>query len=305
MSLRRMSRPRVFEYIEAIAQTGSIRSAAETLNVASSAVNRMVMDYERELGALIFERHARGVRLTTAGEYLLAHIHESGREFEGLRSRIDGLRNVERGKVTIAAVEAGSGFLTRELGRFHMRHRLIAFDLRMMGSTSVIAAVEQEQVDFGLALDPRPSRQISVVATVRYGLHAFISSDHPLASRDELKISDCVGYPLALGDSTSGGRTVIEQRFEAMNMECRPFLTSNAFAVMIEMARHTDAICFQFMSEREEFAVEGLTAIPVVDSRLRPIDLGIIINARRALPTAAAILVDDLAKALKGHPATG
>ena len=59
------------------------------------------------------------------------------------------------------------------------------------------------------------------------------------------------------------------------------------------------------MSEREEFAVEGLTAIPVVDSRLRPIDLGIIVNARRALPTAAAILVDDLAKALKGRPAAG
>jgi DNA-binding transcriptional LysR family regulator len=298
-----MSRPRVFEYIEAIAQTRSIRRAAESLNVASSAVNRMVMDYERELGTPLFERHARGVRLTTAGEYLLAHIHTTSREFEGLRSRIDALRSVERGKVAIAAVEAASAFLTRELGRFHMDHRLIAFDLRMMGSTSVVAAVEQDQVDFGVALDARSSRQVSVVASKRYGFHAFIANTHPLAHREQLKISDCIGYPLALGDSTSGGRTVIEQTFEAMNLECRPFLTSNSFVVMIEMARHTDAICFQFLPENEVVMAEGVRAIPVIDNRLRPIDLGIVISARRALPTAAAILVDDLAKVLKGQPA--
>ena len=297
-----MSRPRVFEYIEAIAQTRSIRRAAESLNVASSAVNRMVMDYERELGTPLFERHARGVRLTTAGEYLIAHIHTTSREFEGLRSRIDALRSVERGKVAIAAVEAASGFLTRELGRFHMDHRLIAFDLRMMGSASVMTAVEQDQVDFGVALDARSSRQVSVVASARYGFHAFISSTHPLAERGQLKISDCIGYPLALGDSTSGGRTVIEQTFETMNLECRPFLTSNSFAVMIEMARHTDAICFQFLPEKDVVAIEGLRAVPVIDNRLRPIDLSIVISARRALPTAAAILVDELAKILKGQP---
>jgi DNA-binding transcriptional LysR family regulator len=294
MSLRRMSRPRVFEYIEAIAQARSIRRAAETLNVASSAVNRMVVDYERELGTPLFERHARGVRLTTAGEYLLGHIHKTSRDFEGLRSRIDALRSVERGKVTIAAVEAAAPFLTRELGRFHMDHRLIAYDLRMMGSASVVAAVEQDQADFGVALDARPSRQISVVASTRYGFHAFVGSDHPLANRDQLKISDCLGYPLALGDSTSGGRTVIEQTFEALNLECRPFLTSNSFAVMIEMARHTDSICFQFLPERMVFAV---------DNRLRPIDLGLIISARRALPTAAAILMDDLTERLKEQSA--
>jgi hypothetical protein len=72
---------------------------------------------------------------------------------------------------------------------------------------------------------------------------------------------------------------------------------------MIEMARHSDAICFQFMPEREVFAVEGLCAIPVIDNRLRPIDLGLVISARRALPTAGAILVDDLTKVLKGRTA--
>jgi DNA-binding transcriptional LysR family regulator len=94
---------------------------------------------------------------------------------------------------------------------------------------------------------------------------------------------------------------VIEQTFEAMSLEARPFLTSNSFSVMIEMARHTDSICFQFLPERTVFAVEGLRAVPVIDKRLRPIDLGLVIKSGRAMPTAAALLVDDLARAMKAQ----
>ncbi len=64
--------PRLYVYLEAVARAGSIRKAAERLNVASTALNRMVLDAERDIGTPLFERLPRGVRLTAAGEVLIA-----------------------------------------------------------------------------------------------------------------------------------------------------------------------------------------------------------------------------------------
>ena len=58
---------RLLQYVDEVARAGSIRRAAERLNVTASAVNRRIMDLEEELDAELFERRPRGVRLTAAG----------------------------------------------------------------------------------------------------------------------------------------------------------------------------------------------------------------------------------------------
>ena len=60
--------------IEDVARVGSIRKAAEDLNITSSALNRRIQRFEEEFGSQIFERLPRGVRLNPAGELLMQHI---------------------------------------------------------------------------------------------------------------------------------------------------------------------------------------------------------------------------------------
>ncbi len=298
MKVTRMSRPRVFEYIEAVARLRSIRRAAEALNVASSAVNRMILDYERELGTPIFERLPRGVRPTTAGEYLLAHIHRSRMDLETVQSQIDALRGLGRGHVQIAAIEAATPFVAAQLGHFHMSHRLISYSVQVMGSPQVLSAVQQDQVELGLAINVKPTRQIAIAATQSYRLHAFVGVDHPLAQRESVRLNDCVGYPVAMGDNTMGGRPMLEAAFGALLLDCRPFLTSNSFDLMIAAGRYTDAITFQFLPGRNQFVREAVTAVPVDDPHMQPAELSLVVNPRRPLPVAGALLVDVLAKAM-------
>ena len=73
MSMRHL---RFLRYVDEVARAGSIRKAAEQLHVTASAVNRRVLDLEEELGAPLFERRARGVRLTAAGELFVRYIRE-------------------------------------------------------------------------------------------------------------------------------------------------------------------------------------------------------------------------------------
>ncbi|WP_246149300.1 LysR family transcriptional regulator [Nonomuraea turkmeniaca] len=50
-----------------VAETGSFTAAAESLGYTQSAVSRRVAALERDAGGPLFERRARGVRLTPAG----------------------------------------------------------------------------------------------------------------------------------------------------------------------------------------------------------------------------------------------
>jgi DNA-binding transcriptional LysR family regulator len=176
--------PRAFRYVEAVARRGSIRRAAESLNIASSAVNRMILELERALDAQLFERLPRGVRLTSAGEFLLLHIRRSHADFESAREQIDGLKGVQRGHVAIAAVEAAiEPFLGRTLAAFHLDHRRVSYQVRIAGSVEVANAVAQEQSDLGLTLNAPGSARLLALATAPYFLHAFVGTGHPLAHR--------------------------------------------------------------------------------------------------------------------------
>ena len=303
MAVVQLVQPRAFRYVEAVARHGSIRRAAESLNIASSAVNRMILELERALETRLFERLPRGVRLTSAGEYLLLHIRRSSADFDAARVQIDALKGVQRGSVAIAAVEAAiEPFLARAIAAFHLSHRLVSYQTRIAGSTEVANAVVQEQAELGLTLSAAGSARLATLATAPYFLHAFVGRDHPLARQRVLHLVDCIGYPVAMGDGTMGGRQRLERAFEQTQLDFRPFLVSNSIALMIGIGEHSDAICFQALPSPRRRAVGNCAAIPLADRPISQLELALIANKRRALSTAAATFAAELARIMRADP---
>ena len=107
----RLRPPRLLTYVDAVARHGSIRKAADALNVASSALNRQILDLELDLGSALFERLPRGVRLTAAGEVFLAYTRQAISELKAVESQVEQLRGLVRGQVGVAAVESVAGEL--------------------------------------------------------------------------------------------------------------------------------------------------------------------------------------------------
>jgi DNA-binding transcriptional LysR family regulator len=70
---------RVFE---AVTRTGSFRSAADDLGLTASAVSHAIRTLERDLGAVLFEREGRSVRLTAKGETLMRHVERAFGELQ-------------------------------------------------------------------------------------------------------------------------------------------------------------------------------------------------------------------------------
>src|ERR1700749_5175148 len=64
----------LLRYFDEVVRAGSIRGAAQKLNVASSAINRQVLRLEADLGVKLFERGARRLRLSAAGGRIIHHV---------------------------------------------------------------------------------------------------------------------------------------------------------------------------------------------------------------------------------------
>src|SRR5262245_28837188 len=118
-----MKHLRVLRYVDEVARVGSIRKAADQLNVTASAVNRRIMDLEEELDTPLFERRPRGVRLTAAGEVFVSYLREQNSDLERMKSQIEDLKGMRRGTVRVACSQAVAlDFLPRQIAEFRKRH---------------------------------------------------------------------------------------------------------------------------------------------------------------------------------------
>ncbi|MEL6264839.1 MAG: LysR family transcriptional regulator, partial [Pseudomonadota bacterium] len=97
---------RTFTMIEEVSRAGSIRKAAEDMNITSSALNRQIQRFEAEFGSPIFERLPRGVRLNTAGEMLVQHYRAMASDLARVQSQVADLTGARRGHVSIACSQA-------------------------------------------------------------------------------------------------------------------------------------------------------------------------------------------------------
>lgn len=68
-----------------LADTGSVRGAAERLVVTESAISSALSSLSGEIGVPLVDRHGRGVRLTAAGRRYAEYVHFPARADDGVR----------------------------------------------------------------------------------------------------------------------------------------------------------------------------------------------------------------------------
>lgn len=241
-----MNHLRFLRYVDEVARAGSVRQAAERLHVAPSAVIRRIQDLEHELGTAIFERLPRGMRLTAAGELFVAYIRQRNAELERTRSEIEELQGLRRGRVRIIASQALAPVcLPRVIAEFRGMHPLVEFQATIGDRILALNALRDFNSDLALVFNLEPEADVERLAEYEQRLMAMMHRSHPLASRPELRLRDCVDYPLALPSPDMGGRQLLERFLSRTSVRFRATLESNSFELLRGYLHHDQAISFQ------------------------------------------------------------
>lgn len=288
--------PRFLIYVDAVARHGSIRKAADALNIASSALNRHILDLEIDLGTALFERLSRGVRATSAGELFLAFARQSISGLKTVASQIEELRGLVRGQVNVAAAESVAGeLLPAEISKFQMSHPNVRFRIRIGTPDELTGDLIADQADLILTHEAPRKKEVAAVAVARQALCALVVTDHPLAARETLRLRDCLPFPLALADGTLAGRALIEQVLATASYKLEPRVVSNSVELMQAFAAMNRGVCFQFRKPGKSPISSGnMVALPLVDPPLMQAKLTLAIRRDRVLPVAAAAFVEQL-----------
>lgn len=241
-----MNHLRFLNYLDEVARAGSFRQAAEKLHIAPSAVIRRIQDLEEELGTPLFERLPRGVRLNAAGELFVAYIRSRSAQLDQVRSEIEDLQGLRRGQLKLVASQAlAPAFLPKTIAGFRGQHPLVQVQARIGDHLQAVQALRDFETDLALVFNLDSEPDIERLGEFEQKLLATMHRDHPLAQKAELKIRDCMDYPLVLPGREIGGRQLLDRFLTRSSVKLRPVVESNSFEFMRGYLYHEQAITFQ------------------------------------------------------------
>ena len=277
-------------YVDAVARAGSIRKAAETLSITSTALNRRILDMEADLGVPIFERLPRGVRLSAAGEILIHHIRGQLGDMERVKSQIADLSGERRGHIAIACSQALLPyFLPEQVSTYRKAHPAVTFSVFVRDRAAAEQALVDMSADLAVVFEPVRLWEFQILLTVRQPVHAVMTAGHPLAKKKTLRLRDCLAYPLAMPTAPYGVRHLMEAAVRRTSLMLHPVVESDSFEFLRYHARAENIVAFQIpigVPTRQE--EPGMVSRPI-DARDVPPGLLYVGQLRgRTLPVAAA-----------------
>jgi DNA-binding transcriptional LysR family regulator len=302
-----MKHLRILDYVDEVARAKSIRKAAEILNVTASAVNRRIADLEIELGAPLFERLPRGVRLTSAGEVFVNYLRKQNGEVERMKSHIEDLKGLRRGTIRLACSQAlALEFLPKAIADFRKTHPLVEFDVKVVDHEYAMTALANFEVDLVMVFRPPYMANFHPLITLEQRLVALMAKTHPLAQKRKLRLRDCAPYPVALADRSLGGRQLLEDAFTRSGVQFKVGAESNSFEMLRGLVIHAGLISFQIrIGTLAEGNKLGMVSREIDD---RDVPSGNLVFGRlrdRNLPVATAVFAERVIASLKTMAAAG
>jgi DNA-binding transcriptional LysR family regulator len=207
---------RTLECVVAIHDGGSIRAAAETVNVAPSAISRRLSALEAEIGARLFERFSTGLRATPVAEALVRYARERRHLSDLLATEIDLLRGGGWSRIPGRWRGLSGGVVAQAIRPFHAQHPGVQVVIETGSTSEVMQAIEENRVDVGLAYNAPSNKAIDVISDAPAPLCGILPVGHELARWTQLSLRDVEPYPLALLDARHGVRRLFDM---ACNVE--------------------------------------------------------------------------------------
>lgn len=195
------------------AHAGSFTRAAEELHLTQPGISKHIKELERCYGTRLFDRIGKKVALTQAGEILYRTTGEIFTALRETQARIDDLKGLAGGKLSIgASITIGTYILPELLVRFRENHPRIDLKLDIALSRQTVDKVLDHAVEIGFVGHFEQDRRLVVTPFMSDRMVLIVSPRHAWAGRaTPVRLLELVEQPFLLSRQGSGTRMVLDQ----------------------------------------------------------------------------------------------
>lgn len=181
-------------YVSAIADTGSFSRAAERCQVAQPSLSQQVLKLEEDLGAKLFDRLGRSVRLTEAGRSFLPHARAILNQMEAARSSVADKRADVRGSVAAGVIPTIAPYLMPRCTAIFAR-RFPEATVRIVEATTpnLVDGLRGMSIDIAILALPVRHKDLELFPIRTEPLFAVVPEGHACAEAKSMAVRELRG----------------------------------------------------------------------------------------------------------------
>ena len=230
--------------IEIVASSGSIRKASERVNLAPSAINRHVLNLERELGTPLFLRHAKGMNLTEAGKLVVDYIRDFQIQDQTLRREIEVLKG-RVGHVRLGIMECfAEGFLATVYDEVSKQHGSVAIDVVVAGTSQLVQQMLAGELDLVVAFNMPGDLGFRCHYETRLDIGAVMKPTPELRSKGLVGKEELQGQQLVLPDRSLSLNATVKSMIQRMGLNSQAIAKSNSVSAIKQLVVQGAGVSF-------------------------------------------------------------
>lgn len=229
-----------FEYYKVfyhVGRLGSITLAAKELSISQPAVSQSIHQLESSLSCTLFQRTARGMKLTSEGALLYRYVERGYQEFDLGEKRLKQLLHLDAGEVRIGASDMTLRFfLLPYLEKFHELHPGIKVTVTNGPTPETLSYLDRDLIDFGVISSPFSEKENYEFQEVSEIEDTFVAARRFIQYKNKMMdYKDLESLPLIMLDGKSSTRDYVDS-----------FLKENGVSIQPEFELATSDMIVQF-----------------------------------------------------------
>ncbi|MDA0703699.1 MAG: LysR family transcriptional regulator [Proteobacteria bacterium] len=215
------------------ARQGNISRAAAALRMPQPAVSRQIGALEREIGANLFLRHGRGVRLTEAGERLFARVERILDELTAARAEMEAMRNRPGGTVALGMMPGWAALTAVDLVEWFRRDYPEAMLSIATGpGGDLLDDLAAGTIQAALLYDVQASRGLEIEVIAQEPLYLIGPAGAPALAAAEVPFARLADLPLIVPRVGHPLRRVVDGAARKAGIALHPAVEMEAFAAV-------------------------------------------------------------------------
>jgi LysR family transcriptional regulator, carnitine catabolism transcriptional activator len=280
---------RQFEILLAAAEAESFSDAAQRLKISQPSLSESIRRIEQELGARLFDRTTRSLRLTAHGRHAATVAREAVRDFRRSLDRLAQAGRQER--ITVAALPSiVCSVLPVALQAFARDRSAVDIGLHDVQHERAVGLVMDGVADIAVTIKPAQREDLHFQEVTSDLAHLVCRKDDPLARRKQVRWQELDGRPFIGITRTSSVRRLTDAAFVQAETALAPRFELEQILSAIAMVEAGFGITALPSFTFAMFKGRDLVVRPLVEPRVRR-NVGFVTHAARTLPPHAEALM--------------